>query len=251
MNTMSRCYSRVAQLGLILIGLALVLDCIALTLDIILGRRIVRGQEIAEASLERSSQLSSAANLAVPAAVVVGGLIFLWWFHCVYRRADALKATDHTPPWAVFSWFVPGLNLYWPPKIMIELSARPITTWLWWGLWGLGAVVQAVLRFISPATQQGWVNWQTTALVANLVLIVSLILAHQLVSTASAMARSRNRYWRDGAQPPDQPPKLTTQLSRQGDPQLPAPDLWSPPESSVRQMPTVTRSPNAPQPPPS
>ncbi len=243
---MSRCYSRMAQLGLVVIAAALVLDCLALALDIMLGRRIVAGQEIAEASLERSSQLSSAANLAVPAAVLLGGAVFIWWFHCAYSRANELQTTNHTPVWAAVSWLVPGINLFRPPQIMIELTKRPLATWLWWALWAVGAVVQVVLRLISPATQQGWVYWQMTALVANLVLLASLAVAFMLVATVSEMARSRSRYWRPDAPPPNQPPKLTTRPLQPGfqpadaQPAQPQPDgtQWAAPQQSTQPAPT-------------
>ncbi|MGH1491909.1 MAG: DUF4328 domain-containing protein [Acidimicrobiales bacterium] len=208
---MSRCYSRLAQVGLISIVLALLLDCVALTLDIVLGRRIVAGQEIQEASLDRSSQLSSAANLAVPAAVLLGGLIFVWWFHCAYRRRDAMHTTNYASMWAAISWFIPGINLVRPPKIMIELAARPVLTWSWWVLWGLGAVIQFVLRLISPGTQQGWVYWQMTAFAANLLLLAALVAAIMLVATVSEVARARGRYWREETASPNQRPKLAVQ----------------------------------------
>lgn len=245
---MSRCYSRLAQLGLLLIGAALVLDCVALALDITLGRRIVAGQDIAITSLNRSSQLSSAANLAVPAAVLLGGLVFIWWFHCAYQRAGQMQKTTHSHTWAALSWFVPGINLVRPPQIMIELTARMVVTWLWWGLWAVGAVIQVALRLISPATQQGWVYWQTTALLANLLLLASLILVFTLVSTVSQAARGRSRYWRPNAAPINQPPKLATPSA-----QVPTPPTapssppnqadWSAPQPSMQPMPTVTQNP--------
>lgn len=237
---MSRCYSRMAQLGLLLIGAALVLDCIALALDISLGRRIVAGQDIAEASLARSSQLSGAANLAVPAAILLGGLVFVWWFHCAYHRASLMQGTSYSHVWAAISWFVPGINLVRPPQIMIELTARAVATSAWWALWAIGAVVQVALRFIEPATQQGWVYWQTTALVANLILLASLALAFMLVSTVSQMAKGRSRYWRPDSAPIGQPPKLT---AHPADPSMQQPDPaeWAAPATPMQPMQTVTQ----------
>jgi hypothetical protein len=195
---------------LVLIGAAILIDCAALVLDIMMGRRLVQGRPVPAARLELSSQLSGTANYAVPAAVLIGGIVFLWWFHCAYRRADQLQATKHSPPWAIASWFVPVINLFRPPQIMAELSLRQTMSWAWWALWAVGAVVQAALRFISPETQQGWVNWQTTALISNLVLLGALVLALILVDTVSEVARGRSRYWHADSAAPSQPPKLTT-----------------------------------------
>lgn len=182
---MTRCYSVVAKVGLALVATALVLDCVALGLDIVLGRMIVNGIEVTAESLETSSSLSSAANLAIPSAVLIGGGAFLWWFHCAYRRlATTIVPTTFQPIWAVAAWVVPGLNLIRPPRIMAELTARPRLTVAWWLLWLGGGAVQVGLRFISPTSQQGWVNWQSTALVANLVLLASLGCGVLLISMA-------------------------------------------------------------------
>ena len=178
---MTRCFASMAKFGLAAVAAALALDCVALAVDIMLGRRIVSGQEVTASSLETSSTLSSAANIAVPLAVLVGGLAYLRWFHCAYRRLAASGEIKHAPVWAALGWFVPGINLVRPPQIMTELTSKPILVGAWWSLWAIGAVVQVALRFITPATQQGWVNWQSTALVANLILLGSVACALTLI----------------------------------------------------------------------
>ncbi len=182
-----------ARLGLVVIAAAIALDCVALAIDIVLGRRLVRGETVTLSDLDLSSSMSSTANLAVPLAAVLGGVAFVGWFHQAYVRRAETGPTAHEPSWAVFGWLVPGLNLVRPPQIMNELAARPSLVAGWWLAWLIGATVQLALRFISPATQQGWVNWQSTALVANLVLLISLGCALALVAAVARQARLGSR----------------------------------------------------------
>lgn len=181
---MRRNSAKLAKAGLGLVAAAILLDCAALLLDIVLGLRIVDGISVPESDLETSSLLSGTANLAVPAAVLVCGPIFVWWFHGAYQRLATRSKAKLTPIWAVIGWFVPGLNLIRPPSIMNELTDRRDAVVGWWGLWLVGAFVQVALRFISPEDQLGWVYWQTTALAANVVLLVSLGFAAFLVGAA-------------------------------------------------------------------
>lgn len=184
-----RCEPVLALIGLAIVDMALTLDCVALVVDIIAGRRIVSGIPVADIGLEYRSDLSQAANLAIPAAVLVGGVLFVLWFYCAYRQkaqsgleGDVNGGTRFAPIWAVIGWFVPGLNLIRPPQIMSELTGRRSLVGAWWGLWMVGALIQVVLRFIYPDSQQGWVNWQITSLVANLLMLGSVGIAVVMVS---------------------------------------------------------------------
>ncbi len=183
---MRRKRSQLAKVGLGLVGAALLLDCAALLLDIVLGLRLVDGVVVPESDLERSSMLSGAANLAVPAAVLVCGVLFVWWFHRAYTALSERAGSKLKPIWAIVGWFVPGLNLVRPPSIMNELAGRRDSVVGWWVLWLVGAFVQFVLRLVSPADQLGWVYWQTTALAANVVLLISVALAAVLVGAAES-----------------------------------------------------------------
>ena len=189
----TQCSVWLPRVGLAMVIAALLLDCGALLLDIVLGLRIVDGISVPESDLERSSMISGAANLAVPAAVLVCATLFVWWFYCSYRAIGMRIAARFLPIWAVVGWAVPGVNLIRPPAIMSEMTGRRETVIGWWMLWIVGAFVQVALRFISPANQLGWVYWQITALTANLVLIVSLTLALSLVATVDRISKENDR----------------------------------------------------------
>ena len=173
-----------ARIGLAVIGAALVLDGVALALDIVLGRRLLRGVEVPAASLDTSSTLSSASNLAVPLAVVAGGLAFLWWFRGAYRRLAAVGRARWAPRWSLLGWVVPGLNLVRPPSIMGELTGHSALVAPWWLLWAAGGVVHGALRLIRPATEEGWIYWLSTALAADVALLGSLGCALVLIGLA-------------------------------------------------------------------
>ncbi len=180
-GTSSGCPSTPAKAGLLIVAAALILDCVALTLDVIRSARIVRGASVAESGLEISSTLSKAANLAVPAAIVIAAPLFLWWFHCSYRQLAERSAARYNTNWALAGWVVPGLNIIRPPAIMNELSGHREAVLWWWVTWAVGFFVQGVLRFVTPTEQSGWLLWQATALAADVVLLVSLVLAVNLV----------------------------------------------------------------------
>ena len=189
-----RCQPMWALAGLAIVELAVLLDCAALVVDIMAGRRIVGGTPVPEIGLEFRSDLSQAANLAIPAAVLVGGSLFVLWFYCAYRqRAESgvegggAPSTRFDPIWSLIGWIVPGLNLVRPPQIMDELTGRRSLVGAWWGLWFVGGLIQVGMRFISPETQQGWVRWHSTLLAANVLLLASLAIAVVLVIRAGSV----------------------------------------------------------------
>lgn len=197
-------YAPMARLGLAVMAAALVFDCVALAVDIVAGRRIVDGVPVEEIGLDYRSSLSSLANLAVPAAAVIGGTAFVWWFYDAYRRmqeSGTKVGSGRQPIWAVIGWLIPAVNLITPPTIMAVLAVpadgeMPVSPWqshpqrdpklqrvmFWWILLVGGVGVQVALRVITPETQKGWIDWQSTALMADLVLLASLWLAALLVS---------------------------------------------------------------------
>jgi hypothetical protein len=176
-----RCDARPAFAGLAAVGVALLVDCLALVIDIALGRRLVAGQSVSSWAFDLSSTVSTTANILIPLAVLGCAVVFIRWFHCAYNRLSKVRPTEMTPVWAVAGWFVPVLNLVRPPWIMNELTKRRELVMAWWFLWLAGGLIQVVLRLISPSTQAGWVRWQSVSLMANLLLLGSVACAVALV----------------------------------------------------------------------
>lgn len=170
---------------------ALTIDISALTLDLIRLRRLRNGATEANVGLDISSTLSGLANLAVPLAVLMAAVAFIWWFADAYRRLATTGPTGHRTEWAIAGWVVPGLNLVRPPSIMAELASirrrsstdrsGDILAVGWWLLFIEGMVIQVVLRFITPTTNAGWTAWQGSALVSDVVLVVAAGCAITLV----------------------------------------------------------------------
>jgi len=193
----------VAQAGLALIAAAVALDAVAFFIDVLIGLRMVEGLTRSEIGFAYSSSLSRASNLAIPAAVALGGAAFVWWFQGAYRHRAARKATRFKPAWAVLGWVVPGLNLFRPPQMMSEITGRSPLVAPWWTFWAIGGLSHVALRLITPSVQRGWVYWQTAAFIANLVLLASLALAFTLVneaqvrieSTATRRSEAMRRHW--------------------------------------------------------
>ena len=179
------CNKTVAQFGLALITVAIVLDALAFFVDVLAGLRIVQGVPKSEVGFEYGSTLSQMSNLTLPLAVLIGGCSFLWWFHCAYQARAGLGPTRYQPIWAVVGWLVPGVNLIRPLRIMSELTNRSPHVVSWWTFWALGAVTHVALRLITPTVQRGWVYWQTAAFIADMVLLASLAVAFTLVNEAT------------------------------------------------------------------
>ncbi len=188
-TSVRRCNPAIAKFGLLLIGLALLLDGVALAVDIVASSRIVRGVPLEDIGLEFRSDLSRAANLALPVALLIGAPLFLMWFYCAYKRLH--EATDgaltrFTPSWSLLGWVVPGINLIRPPQIMADLTGDSFRIRPWWLLWIFGALVQVGLRVVTPGDQTGWLVWQAVALAGDLILLISLDNGRVLVSQATA-----------------------------------------------------------------
>lgn len=185
-----------AKLGLVLVFGALLMKCLSLVLQIMVDRRFFPGLSTGDGFVNFSSGLAVTANVLVVGSVLVASVSFIYWFHSAYQALADIDAAVHKPLWAVIGWFVPGISLVRPPQIMGELTnqfsagRRPKRArwtrqlWTWWGLWLLGTTIHLLLRLDLPNTRRGWFYWETVALLATLMLIVSLVACWGLVDRA-------------------------------------------------------------------
>ncbi len=181
-----------ARAGLSIVIFALLIDVAAVSTDLIRLGRLRGGGTEETIGLDFSSTLSAAANLAVPLSVLIAAATFGWWFWSSYRQLSEAGSARWPAVAAIVGWVIPLVNVVAPPTIMRELLVSPgRASWLdtrnvmvggWWVLWIEGAIIQAILRFITPETNAGWTNWFTAALLANLMLITSLACALALVA---------------------------------------------------------------------
>ncbi len=182
------------------VALALLVDEVALTLDLIRLRRLRDGATLENVGLDISSTLSAAANLLVPLLMLAAGVVFVWWFAAAYRRLGRVLPTGRSSHWAVTGWLVPGINLIRPPAIMRELVSSPgsvaatdpapVLVLGWWILLLEGLAIQFILRLVSPTTNWGWTRWQTSALLSDVVLMASIACVIVLIGKVDERQRA-------------------------------------------------------------
>ena len=106
--------------------------------------------------------------------LIVTAVFFILWFHRAYTNLGALDADGlrRATGWAVGSWFVPILNLWWPKQIANDIwrASDPSrerdqgTAWrgapvpalyaLWWGLWIVGGILANVAFVLSIGAEE-------------------------------------------------------------------------------------------------
>lgn len=107
---------------LVLLAVTVAVDIVAVIDDH--GRRDLFGRVALGASLTVSEAESSDRQTAVIgslqlALLVLTGVLTLVWLHRAYVNAGRLGSElPHRPGWAVWSWFVPVLNLVRPRRII-------------------------------------------------------------------------------------------------------------------------------------
>lgn len=185
-----------ARLGLFSVCGALVLKSCSLLFQILTDRRFFPGVSLTDGFVDLTSGLALVANLAIAISFVATGVLFLGWFYSSYQRLEDIDAAVLPAEWALFGWFVPGLNLIRPVQIMGELTnqfspgRRPKKArftqrlGLWWFGGIIGAGVHVLLRFNQPDSRRGWVYWESVALLATLALLVSAIACLGLMDRA-------------------------------------------------------------------
>ena len=145
--------SRAASIGLLTVVIA---NGVALLAGIVLSGHLQSIEPTAiVADLESvDSELAyKIAGLAKVVALVIAAIFFLHWFHFSYRSLSRIapNAANYDPRWAVWSFFVPLINLFRPQQLMRELWSAYSAKWddepervaelkrptdlvnLWWG----------------------------------------------------------------------------------------------------------------------
>ncbi len=104
-------------------------------------------------------KLIDASNVVQLAIYVVGGVLFIVWFHRAYGNLGALgvRRPRRRSGWAIGGWFVPFMNLVVPKQLANDIwrsgdpeldagdahwGSRPVSgvVHLWWALWILSGV---------------------------------------------------------------------------------------------------------------
>ncbi|MHA7127897.1 DUF4328 domain-containing protein [Janibacter indicus] len=153
----------------------------------------VQGYAATSPAVDLANFLVGLGGLALAASLVTTG----WWLLGV-RRVAEWAAPGHPQRragwWAVASWVVPIVNLWFPYQVVADasraLGSRVGSFWPWWIAWllmGVGSVRDTSGGVLADAGDvDGWV----TALQVNAVIaVVALVLWWRVVRAATVAAQ--------------------------------------------------------------
>jgi hypothetical protein len=138
-----------AQWTMLLLGLAVVLDLIAVPSDLMeyaIMSRIDAGEFISDEEAIANDTRQMVIGLGQVGLIVVCAIAYLIWLYRAHANLPALGATGlkFSPGWAVGWWFVPLANLIQPYRVVAEVwresvpgareggSVPPLVA-VWWG----------------------------------------------------------------------------------------------------------------------
>jgi hypothetical protein len=152
-----------ARLAIILLAATIAVDVVAIEsdfLEISAVNRFLDGKDLTTAALASSDHRQTIVGLLQLAVLAVTAIVFIRWFHAVYRNIASLGATElrFKPGWAIGAWFVPLLAFWRPKQIANDIwrasepeppaseAQAPRTgktglLTLWWSFWILSTVI--------------------------------------------------------------------------------------------------------------
>ncbi len=185
-----------------------------------LSNGVVPGED--ELTLADSAEVL--VRLATPGVYIITIILFLMWFHRVSRNLKPLGVCDqqHSPGWAVGSWFVPFANLFVPYRIAREIwlksdndaneygflnteSTVPGFMSLWWGFWIISNIFQNAASQLSfRASSSEMLSMEEWLIIlANGLSIVTTIFVLRVIKDITARQEiSAARIPNYGAPPP-------------------------------------------------
>jgi hypothetical protein len=126
-------------------------------------QRIADGDAVTQSEADRADNFVVGTGLVVGAAELLALIALLLWFVRAYRNVEPLGGErKHGVAQAVWTWFVPILNLFRPYEIAREIvsgvpdAPRRLIGW-WWATWiaagviSVGAAVGALSAASDPS----------------------------------------------------------------------------------------------------
>ena len=160
-----------AIFAMVMIGIVCLASSLLLVscyLQIELLDKVRHGLRVTQAEAIANDGRQQLAFLFRAATYIVSGIVFLVWFHKVYRNLPALGAasTEYSPGWAVGWWFIPVAGLIVPCQISKEiwkgshpanlgvlskarLAGSPLVS-VWWTFWLIMILIAAYSAFSRP-----------------------------------------------------------------------------------------------------
>ena len=198
------------RVAVALLGLVIAVDLFAVYADLTLydvigdlmngagGGAVLRRVDAAQS-------LDSVAGIVQTGSLVVCVIGYLCWFVRVRANAGVFDPGEQSmrPWWAVAGWFAPGLNLWYPRRITLEIwdasrppegtcRSRPLVN-LWWTLWVLSLLADWLrhVRYESDFTPGENQAVLQLSLTADTVEIVAGVLAILVVLRLTRMQHDR------------------------------------------------------------
>jgi hypothetical protein len=189
-----------ATITIFLLALDVILSVIAIPQalsQVGLVQRIIAGEQVGQDQLDANQNRAVALAVAEFAALVATYVSFLMWIHRAHRNLPSLGAEglEHTPGWAVGSWFIPIANLWRPFQVTTEiwkasdpnigtsdgrrwkLAAGSTLLGTWWAAWVAASLVSRFSSRMSDETPQGVLDATYAFLFAELLTIAAGLLA--------------------------------------------------------------------------
>lgn len=201
-------WSKAAKISVGIVNLTLLVDAV-LAVDYI---RSIRGLQAGSESLDDAivveERLTSFGFVLLITQVVAAALVITWLYKAA-KKAEKINPgrMNNTPKWAIWGWFVPFMNLFWPYAIVKDTwhaSRRSDPTAVpegvlktWWGLvlgsWAIDRVVARVggpdLDGVVWAVQIALVS-SALYVVAGVLLVRIIGMIEQRQADATAMTAS-------------------------------------------------------------
>jgi hypothetical protein len=145
---------------------------------------LVAGLQFATGQLDDNSPLAMIAGLAAIlylVVIIVTIVLVCRWFHLAYRHAAAHGAAleVQSPAAAVWSWFIPFINLARPfnlaRQMLLNAGVDSVQVGSWQGLWLVGNVVANISSRLQGSAALG------LGLVSDLALVGAAILGAQVI----------------------------------------------------------------------
>jgi len=199
-----------AQLAVKMIWIVLVIQVIAIILDLIqlnILKEIAAGESVAHRVTEANDARQSYISISFMIAWIISGVTFIQWFRRAYYNLQTLvDDLSWDESWVVGAWIIPILNLYRPFQMMRELYSRSIiylsetglendmkvsltpVAW-WWFIWifriALNAVI-ATFLILNPENDQ-MLNITRMNIIGGLLLIPLAVITVTVIRNYSVV----------------------------------------------------------------
>jgi uncharacterized protein DUF4328 len=164
-------------------------------LEIRLLTRLIDGEEVTASEADANDNRQAAIGILQTLALIAGAVVFIVWMHRAYKNLDPAERR-HGTGWAIGSWFVPIINIWWPKRIINDIwraggrdasDAEP--GWLllsWWLIFLVSSwAANVAFRGLGESTPEELRTTTTAYLVSDSLDIVGAILAIIIVRAAT------------------------------------------------------------------